>query len=446
MRLIPMITAVLVAVFLYGIVLQRETVIEFARDLRPSKSETEDGADMPSAKSAENSADADEGPLTVPAPVPTGVVAVFARHSVASEVDSGILIRGETEALRQVEVQAETNGRVISEPLRRGSFVEAGQMLCEIDPGDRMANLAETQARLAEAMAQRPEVEARPAEAEARLQEARARLEEALINSNAAQRLSQDGYASDTRVAATEAGVRSAEAAVSSAEAGVKSAQGGLDSLEAAIQSASAAVARTQTDLNRLIITAPFSGLLETDTAELGSLLQGGGAGSALCATIIQLDPIKLVGYVPETDVSRIKQGATAGAKLTGGVQVVGEVDFISRSADALTRTFRVEVQVPNPNLDIRDGQTVEIAIRAAGEMAHLLPQSSLTLNDQGVLGVRTVTEDSKALFMPVTLLRDTRQGVLVTGLPTEVDVIIVGQEYVIDGVSVAPTFEEVTQ
>ena len=44
---------------------------------------------------------------------------------------------------------------------------------------------------------------------------------------------------------------------------------------------------------------APFAGLLETDTAELGALLQTGSP----CATIIQLDPIKFVGFVPEAEL-----------------------------------------------------------------------------------------------------------------------------------------------
>nr|MDJ0822080.1 efflux RND transporter periplasmic adaptor subunit [Paracoccaceae bacterium] len=78
--------------------------------------------------------------------------------------------------------------------------------------------------------------------------------------------------------------------------------------------------------------------------------------------------------------------------------------------------------------------------------LAHLLPQSALTLDDNGALGVRIVDSDSAAQFREITLLRDTPQGVWVTGLADEVDVIIVGQEYVTDGVPVAPSFEEVIQ
>ena len=76
-----------------------------------------------------------------------------------------------------------------------------------------------------------------------------------------------------------------------------------------------------------------------------------------------------------------------------GGAQVVGKVTFLSRSADPTTRTFRVEIEVPNKELKIRDGQTAEILIGAAGAQAHLVPGSALTLNNDGALGLRAVDD-----------------------------------------------------
>jgi len=157
-------------------------------------------------------------------------------------------------------------------------------------------------------------------------------------------------------------------------------------------------------------------------------------------------DPIILVGFVPETEVARVMVGAHAGARLASGDEVGGEVIFLSRSADPTTRTFRVEIKVPNPDLAIRDGQTAEILIAVEGVKAHLLPQSALTLNDEGTLGVRVVTAENKALFMPVTLITDTTGGVWLDGLPEQADVIIIGQEYVTDGVPVAASYEGIAQ
>ncbi len=363
-------------------------------------------------------------------PEDTGeLVKVQVRKLIGEQVDSAVILRGETEAARQVDARSETSAIVASAPLRKGAQVEAGEALCVLDPGTRQAALEEARARLNEA-------ESRVPEAAARLEEAQSRLAEAEISQNAASRLNEDGFASTTRLASADAAVAAAKAGVSSATAGLRGARSG-------IESATAAVAVAEKEIERLTISAPFSGLLESDTAELGSLLQPG----ALCATIIQLDPIKLVGFVPETEVNRVSLGAVAGARLAaGGEQVRGKVTFLSRSADPETRTFRVEIEVPNADLKIRDGQTAEIAISSAGVKAHLLPQSALTLNDDGTLGVRLVDKDAIVSFAPIEVMRDTTQGIWVTGLPDEADVIVVGQEYVTAGVKVAPTWREVTQ
>ncbi len=410
MRLISLINAALVIVALYFLVFERDALFAFAGrgDVEESTaSETEEAAVSLANENA---------------------VRVVALRSVAREIDSAVLLRGQTKANRQVEVLAETTSTVISEPKRRGAFVEAGDLLCELDPGTRPASLAEAKAGKLEA-------ESRIPEAEARLEEAHALVAEADINLKAARKLSETGFGSETRRV-------SSEAAMSSAEAGIKSAEAGLEATRAGIESAAAEVEAAQREMDRLTIEAPFQGLLESDTAELGSLMQPG----TLCATIIQLDPIKLVGFVPETEVNRVQVGALASAQLVTGRQVEGRVTFLSRSADETTRTFEVEITVPNEDLTIRDGQTATIRISAEGAKAHLLPQSALTLSNEGQLGVRTVGAGDVVDFMPVRVLRDTAEGVWIDGLPETTDIIVVGQEFVVKGVTVNPTYQEVTQ
>jgi len=352
-------------------------------------------------------------------------VSVVARTSTAEIVDSAVVLRGRTEAARQVTVASETTGQVISEPIRKGAFVQEGELMCELDPGTLAAQLAEANARLTEAQGRIPE-------AQAGIAEANARVREAEINVNAARSLSEGGFGSETRLI-------SAEASLEAALAGVQRASSQVTSAQAGIEAAQAGVAATQREIERLNITAPFSGLLESDTAELGTLMQPG----APCATIIQLDPIKLVGFVPEASVGQVAVGAMAGARLATGQEVVGQVTFLSRSADELTRTFRVEIRVPNEDLNIGDGQTAEILVASDGRTAHLLPASALTLDNEGMMGVRVVGDGDIARFMPIGIVRDTVDGIWVTGLPEQVDVIVIGQEYVTDGVPVIATMQQ---
>lgn len=377
MRVISILTAILVIAVLYLAVFERDRLVQF-----DAGDDAEVGETLPSTEASDDLA---------------GVVAVVAQRSTAKVIDSAVIVRGRTEAARQVEVRAETSGLVMSEPLRKGASVDAGDLMCALDEGTRAVQLLESEAKLVEAQA---------------------RLADAQVNARAAARLSEDGFASETRVTAANANVEAARAGVLSAQA---------------------AIASANKELERLEIRAPFAGLLESDTAEIGSLLQPG----ALCATIIQLDPIKLVGFVPETEVDRIVTGSNAVARLASGREVMGKVTFLSRSADPATRTFRVEVAADNSDLTIRDGQTAEILIASDGARAHLLPQSALTLNDEGRLGVRLVDTENLAAFAPVSVLRDTPEGIWVSGLDEEVAVIVVGQEFVIDGVPLEPTYRE---
>jgi multidrug efflux system membrane fusion protein len=414
MRIVPVLTALIVTAVLYLLIMERQTLLAFAfgqEDVTAADTTAIPASDSPEMQN-----------------IAPALVRVVVQTSTAREIDSAVQLRGETQAARQVQVMAETTAAVISEPLRRGSFVEAGQEMCSLDPGTRHSVLAQAKANLANARAQVPQTEARVKEAEARLEEAR-------INDNVATKLSETGYASDTRVASTQA-------AVLSAQAGVEAARSGLETTQAGIRAAEAAVAAAEKEIERLVIRAPFAGLLETDTAELGSLL---GAG-AICATVIQLDPIKIVGYVPETQVHRVTLGSLAGARLTDGRDVRGRVTFLSRSADPETRTFRVDIDVANTDMSIRDGQTADILIASAGTQAHLLPASALTLNDNGDLGVRLVDDSNTVRFAAVTLLRDTSEGVWVSGLADDVNVIVVGQEYVVQGVKVDPTYRSVQE
>lgn len=317
-----------------------------------------------------------ESPAAEPSPAP---VAVIVYTSKAVDHAGEIVLRGRTEAQRRVEVSAETTGLVISEPFRRGTAVVEGDVLCSIDPGPREAELAEAQARLAEAEAE----------------------------FNAADRLKDRGYGSETKAIA----------------------------MQAMLQSAEAGVRRVALDMDRLTIRAPFDGILETDAAELGSYLTPG----AHCATLLDLDPMTVTGFVSETEVAHLAQGQDATVNLLDGSVLSGKVTYISRSADPETRTFRVDVTVPNEAGDIRDGLTAEIRIALPPIPAHLVPQSALTLDDDGRIGVRSA-ENGTVAFHPVTILADRQDGAWLTGLPEQLDIIVQGQEFVRAGGSVAVT------
>lgn len=303
----------------------------------------------------------------------TPPVPVVVIESTARPTSARLILRGRTLADRNVQVAAETTGQVISEPLRRGARVAKGDVLCRLEPGSRAAELAEAEASLAEAR----------------------------VEAEAANRLKQKGFAAETTRVARQARLQAAEAR--------------LD--------------KVKLDMARLEIRAPFDGFLESDTAEFGSLLTPG----AICANVIDLSRVKVAGFVAEQEVDLLRLGQKTKVRLINGVEAEGEISFLSRMADATTRTFAVEVTLPNADSAVRDGMTAEMIVDLPGETGHFLPQSALTLDDEGRLGVR-LDVDGVATFAPVTMLRDETDGFWVTGLPETVKVIVIGQEFVTDG------------
>ena len=186
-------------------------------------------------------------------------------------------------------------------------------------------------------------------------------------------------------------------------------------------------------------IVAPFSGYLETLRVEEGDFLNTG----AVCAALIDPDPMLLVADIAEKDIAQVQLGSEATAKLISGRLITGEVTFIASSADKNTRTFRVEISVDNKDRSIRDGVSAEIYIKGKEEPAHKISPAILSLNDQGKLGVRTVTADNRVEFKEIIILEDTNSGMWVSGLGEEARIITLGQEYVFQGqtVNVKETF-----
>jgi multidrug efflux system membrane fusion protein len=155
---------------------------------------------------------------------------------------------------------------------------------------------------------------------------------------------------------------------------------------------------------------------------------------------VIELDPMLFVGAVPEIRMNLAKVGLEATITTVSGQSAKGKVSYLSSSADPGTRSFPVEIEIPNGDGKILDGITATAVVNLGSAPVHLLPQSALTLDDAGVIGVRAVAADGKVVFYPLTIVRDTREGVWVTGLPPRVDVITVGQDFVQPGQIVKPT------
>jgi multidrug efflux system membrane fusion protein len=208
-----------------------------------------------------------------------------------------------------------------------------------------------------------------------------------------------------------------------------------LDNALSALASARSQLEMAQAELDRNTLYAPFAGVVDKVDVELGSSVSQG----AQVATVLNLDPILARGEISERDLAYVQPGDRADVRLVSGMTVEGTIRYISRDATSATRTFRVEVAVPNADGKVPAGMTAEITLRADAVDATILPRSVVTLSHDGDLGIRAVDADNKVVFYPIDLVDDTPNGLVLGGIPADARVIVAGQELITEGDVVNP-------
>ena len=241
-----------------------------------------------------------------------------------------------------------------------------------------------------------------PRDLEARGREARAAIRQREMEFDAARKLSARNFQTETALAAAEA------------------------SLEAA----RATLARVEVDLANTRLLAPFDGRLDQRMVEIGDYVSDGTA----IGRILQEDPVLVAGYVTQQQRHRVGVGVAGEARLITGQTVPGRVRYVATESDATTRTFRLELEVPNPDGVLLSGVSAEIRIPLATTHAHRVSPALLALDDYGRLGIKSVGDAGAVEFHPVEIVRTDGDGIWVSGLPDPVRVITVGQGFVHPG------------
>ena len=320
---------------------------------------------------------ADTAESQAAAPTDAGTMSVQFQAQVAQPVTRNLSIYGRTTPVRQVELKAETSGRVSELGVRRGALARSGELLLKLDLRDRQA----------------------------RLDQARAGLNQQQAAYEGQLELKPQGYVSETQLAET------------------------LAKLEAA----RAELTRAELDLEYMHIRAPFNGMVQERTVEIGDYVRAGDP----VATFVDNTQLIVTGSIAEQDAGFLRVGTLATAHLVTGEVVSGKIRYIAPVADEATRTFTVELELPNPAGKLPAGVTTEMRIPAGVVLAYLVSPSLLTLDAEGELGIKTVAADGKVVFNRISIAQSGSNGIWVSGLPDQADIIVVGQGYVSAGQSV---------
>ncbi|MCK5295328.1 MAG: efflux RND transporter periplasmic adaptor subunit [Alphaproteobacteria bacterium] len=292
----------------------------------------------------------------------------------AVDTASEYIVHGKTEAFRKVNIKAETSGRVVKTGVNKGENISKGDVIVKLADNDRRERKADALSLLAHRN----------------------------LEYNVSKKLSKKGFNSKVKLAQATANRDAAITKLKSAKLDIKNAK----------------------------ITAPFDGLLETRNVEIGDFVSVGNT----VASIIALNPIKIIVEIPESYISKIKKGSIGYARLITGQLIEGVVTYISAVSNPKTRTYIIELEAPNPDFEIQDGLTLELRLTLETVKAHKISPAVLTLNKHGEIGVKTVDESDIVKFHSVKIIKQNLEGMWVSGLPENIRLITIGQECVKEG------------
>jgi multidrug efflux system membrane fusion protein len=287
-----------------------------------------------------------------------------------------LVLSGHTEADRKVTLTARTGGVLTELRVRRGSQVKTGDVIAVLSDEARESQVAQAKSLVTQ----------RQAELEAK---------RSLIAIGANPKLD-------------------------------------MVSLQSQLDAAKAALASAEAELDRGVIRAPWAGVISDISVEVGKAAFS-FAGADLC-TLVALDPMLAVVEVSERKLAGITVGQMAEVRLITGETARGKVRFVSKTASQTTRTYRIEIELPNADGAIPDGISADVAIPLAAVAASSVPRSALTFSSTGDLGVRTVDADGVVGFIPVNVIEDEQTSMWVGGIADGARVIVQGQDFVREG------------
>jgi len=284
-------------------------------------------------------------------------VAVATSAVESRSIDRYLRVTGSIVADAQAEVSAETAGRVIETPVERGSRVGQGALLVRISPSETSAQLQEADANAAQIEAKLGLVAGQPfdrtrvpdvmnAKASLDLADAEFKRMQTLVEQKV---ISQSEF--DQRRTQLEAARQSYQTAQNAAEQSYRS----LDAARARVVLARKAVADTA-------VKAPIAGLVVERLVSVGDYVTRGQR----VATVVRVDPLRVVLTVPEQHVSLIKVGQQVRLAVDAypGEEFAATIRFISPALRTDQRALTVEAVASNPDGRLKPGLFATALVR----------------------------------------------------------------------------------
>ena len=345
----------------------------------------------------------------------------------SSLIDQSIELQGQTIHNKKIDVKSETTGKINSIEFSRGDKVSENSEMITISLEDRKEKLLSAEKDL-ERLSK--EIILNEKNRDNLLRQNVERIELYEIEYASAKQLIDKGLSSKSKLSLASFNLANAKADREDIKIKFEST---LASLEAQITNVKSVLKNIKLDIDKTSIKAPFDGIISEKMVEETEFIS---VGTPLFS-IIDLDPIKIEGYLSEFDVNKVSVGTKAFIEDSNGIKKSGIISFISPSAETSTRTFEITIEADNQDLSYKSGITTKIVIKGSELKAHKIPPSILTLLDDGTVGVKAVDNQNMVTFYPTKTIKDTIDGMWVSGLPEKVNLIVSGQEYISIGETV---------
>ena len=288
----------------------------------------------------------------------------------AENVSNVVELYGRTEPDRVATLKAEIAGQIVEILAERGAQVKKGQPLARIAINDL----------------------------ESRLKQSKALLKQREIEYKGTKRLNADGYQGEVQLSRAYANLEAVKAEIKSLEI----------------------------DIANTVIRAPFDGVLNTRYVEQGDYVARGDD----FAMIADLQPLIVRAYVTENQIGNIKTGQMADIRLLNNTDATGKIRYIASVADDNTNMFKIEVAIDNEQQNLFAGISTEVSVGLQQVDAIKISPALLALDEDGNIGVKTVL-DSQVQFTPIDIVKSESDGIWLTGLGKQADIITLGQGFV---------------
>ncbi|WP_295555923.1 efflux RND transporter periplasmic adaptor subunit [uncultured Hyphomicrobium sp.] len=141
---------------------------------------------------------------------------------------------------------------------------------------------------------------------------------------------------------------------------------------DTALKVADAVLRRAREDLDRMMIKAPFSGIIGLTNLQVGDYLAVGNP----IAPLDDRTTIIIEFSVPEAVAPQIKTDMPMRASLAArpGEIFNGKVAAVGTRIDPVTRTLSVRGEIPNPDLKLIPGSTFSVSVQLSGQKSPVVP------------------------------------------------------------------------